>query len=137
MQNVIWEFDTAKFRVVLTVEDCPDDPEGMFADAEADAEIREGIESGRYVWFDATVTVYCQGVEIGSDTLCACCYNSLDEFISGHRDSNPLHRNCSIMRAVKGGNVVVGHYFPSMVACAIAEARKTLASMPRLRGRAA
>lgn len=135
--QVIWEFDTAKFRVVLTVDDCPDAPEGMFGDADADAHIREGIESGRYVWFDATVTVYCQGVKVGSDTLGACCYKSFDEFISSHRDKNPAHRNCSIMRASKGANAVVCHYFPSMVASAIAEARKTIADMPRLRGAAA
>ena len=44
-----------------------------------------------------------------------------------------MNRNCTIMRAARGGNVCIGHYFPSMVHEAISEARKTLASTPKLR----
>jgi hypothetical protein len=35
-----------------------------------------------------------------------------------------MNRNCSIMRAARGGNVCICHYFPGMVAEAINAARK-------------
>jgi len=38
-----------------------------------------------------------------------------------------MNRNCAPMRAARGDNVVVGHYFPQMVRQAIADARRTLA----------
>ena len=57
----------------------------------------------------------------------------LERFWTDHRDSDPMNRNCSIMRAARGGNVVICHYFPDMVRTAVDEARKALANIPYLR----
>lgn len=39
-----------------------------------------------------------------------------------------MNRNCSIMRAANGDNVMIGHYFPDMVREAVRQARAWLAS---------
>jgi hypothetical protein len=51
------------------------------------------------------------------------------EFYTGHRDTDPMNRNCSIMRAARSENVVICHYFPSMVQEAISAARTELARL--------
>ena len=124
----VWSFETAQFRVVLEVEPCEDDP----ADSFEFPEDIEAVRSGRVEWFNAHLVVYrqCDSCddwhELSRDVLCGCSYYSVREFYTSHRDADPLNRNSSIMRAAKGSNVVICHYFPSMVSEAIGEARRRL-----------
>jgi hypothetical protein len=119
--ETIWSFKTEHFRVDYDV--APDDDLDLSWDD--DGATRDGLESGKYVAFVARVVVYCDDIELGADYLGGCIYESAKQFIS-HRDRDPMNRNCSIMRAACGDNAVICHYFPGMVRCAIAEARKAL-----------
>jgi hypothetical protein len=118
----VWEFTTTNTRVVLEVSPCEDDPADHF-DFQEDV---DAVRNGNVDWFDACVRVFVRGVEMGADYLGCCSYDSAAEFLSGHRDANPLNRNCSIMRASRGDNVVICHYFPDMVRQAVHEARREL-----------
>jgi hypothetical protein len=121
--ETVWQFETANFKIALEVTDCQDDP----ADSFEFPEDIEGIRNGSVAWFDARVSVYKNGHRVGVDHLGHCAYKTVEEFYQGHRDRDPMNRNSSIMRATRGDDVVfICHYFPSMVAEAIADARKTL-----------
>lgn len=80
------------------------------------------------VFFDTTVEVVRNGHVIGRDNLGESCYltGEEDTFFSDHRNPDPMYRNCSLMRARYGSKTSICHYFPSMIAEAIADARKTL-----------
>lgn len=122
---ILWQFETAKFGVRLQARPCEDDP----ADSFSFAEDIEAVRSGAVEWFDAVITVYLKAdsenreIELGWDSLCCCAYHSFDEFVAGHRDPDPMNRNCTLYRAKNGQNHVICHYFPSMVSEAIADAR--------------
>ena len=130
----VWSFETANLRVAYDV--APEDDLDLSWDD--DGSTREGLESGKYVAFVARVRVShkATGAELGVDYLRSCIYESAEAFIS-HRDPDPMHRNCSIMRAARGANVCIGHYFPDMVSSAIHEARKQLATLRTMKLRAA
>jgi len=120
-----WQFDTAKYRIIFATA-----PELEPYDGEdIDGSIRDAINNGTFAWFIARVTVVAKetGYVIGADYLGMCCYNSVEEFLTSHRDDDDMNRNCSTMRNKRGSNVVICHYFPSMVLQAIEEARRTLA----------
>ncbi len=120
--DTVWEFETEQFRIALEIT-----PEDMSpADCFEFEEDIEAVLNGSVEWFIASVVVYKNGYEIGRDSLGACAYSTIEEFYTSHRDTDPMNRNCSIMRAKHGKNVSICHYFPSMVAEAIADARKTL-----------
>jgi hypothetical protein len=112
----VWKFETARFRVTLEVE--PDN----YHDEDED------YEPGNDVIFNSAVTVYLNDRVIGSDSLCGSIYDQdhVRDFWTAHRDSNPLNRNCTIMRKIHG-DIIICHYFPSMVREAIKEARQFLA----------
>lgn len=124
-----WEFNTKRFRIALEIEPEDMDPADSF---QFEDDI-EAVRSGAVEWFQARVVVYLDGREVGADSLGGCAYNSVREFYTSHRDSDPLNRNSSIMRAAKGSNVCLCHYFPGMVAEAVRLARLTLCDSPRLR----
>ena len=124
--ETLWEFETDNFLIKLEISpsECPDT---SWMDEEQLAE----YESDNLVFFDSTCTVYGPRREIlGQDHLGESCYYSEEayngEFVKAHRNKNPMNRNCSIMRAKKGGNVSICHYFPDMVRIAVAEARETI-----------
>lgn len=117
-----WMFRTAQFSVELQVFAEDMDP----ADSFEFPEDIEAVRNGDVEWFMARVVVTKNGREIGSDSLGGCAYRTIAEFYEGHRDSDPMNRNSSIMRAERGGNVAICHYFPDMVRVAIADARMTL-----------
>ncbi len=132
--ETVWEFQTANFRVELAVRPEETDPADSF---EFDDDI-EAVRNGTVEWFTAVVTVYGpDGEDLGVDALGCCAYRAVDEFIAGHRDPDAMNRNSSVMRAAKGQNVCICHYFPDMVRQATADARTTLASHRALRLRAA
>lgn len=123
--ETVWQFDTAHFSVKLIVEQ----EDGYRYDGDdEDGEIQRKIDCGEYIAFQSAVIVEKDGEEIAADYLGGSVYDwrTVSEFWTAHRDKNPDNRNCSAMRAARGGNVVICHYFPDMVAQAIAEARKAL-----------
>jgi len=124
--DVVWRFDTENYVVRCQVFPCEDDPADVF---EFEEDIR-AVRDGEVEWFDVVVTVNRKAsdreVELGRDHLGCCSYKTIDEFITGHRDPDPMNRNCSIMRQARGNNVVICEYFPGMVRQAIADARSII-----------
>jgi hypothetical protein len=130
-REALWTFETARFLVEFTAEPEDMDPADSF---QFDDDIAFARQDEPAHWFRAKVAVYLKGesswqdLEIGTDYLSACSYNSSEEFVTGHRDPDASHRNCSLYP----GRIVC-HYFPSMVREAIADARRNLANLPQLR----
>lgn len=122
MYERIWEFKTARFTV--SFEAGPD----YYLDLSWDetGEVREGLESGRYVAFVAKVAVYLDGREIGEDYLGGCIYESPEQF-RDHFGIGPASR--------KSGSLM-GSYFSAMVSQAIKEARLFLAGAPPVKAAA-
>ncbi len=125
----LWSFKTARFSIVCTAEEEWD----VDLSWDETGEVAEKLISGEFVVFCIKVAVYLDGREVATDYLGQCIYADAAEFVTGHRDTDPMSRNCSIMRAAHGGNVCIGHYFPDMVATAISEARQALSNVPYLR----
>jgi hypothetical protein len=131
--KIVWTFDTERFRVVCHFDKCEDDPRDKYGDA-SDENIAL-IKTGQLLWFDATVSVWWKPHDtsgktklftcLGYDSLGQCDYWSVADFIAAHRDSDPMNRNCTIMRKKRGRNLSICHYFPDMVREAIKMARKT------------
>lgn len=115
----MWEFHTRNFTVKAQI--APEDDSPDFDDEET----IEAISRGEIDWFMARVVVLSlYGDELGSDYLGGCAYKDAQEFFSSHRDPDPMNRNSSLMRNARGDNVVICHYFPSMVSEAIKDARR-------------
>lgn len=126
---IVWQFNTRNFNIKLLVADCMEDPAGQFDD-----EQMADIQTGRVAYFDAIVSVgWRDGTELGFDSLGSCAYANVQEFFTSHHDADPMNRNCSVMRAVRGENVVICHYFPDMVRQAIADARKRVGGLTAAR----
>lgn len=126
--ETMWEFETDRFHIVADIQPEEANPADSFDDA---ADI-QAIRDGNVDWFCVRVRVLDRitGNELGGDRLGGCAYTYVREFFTSHRDPDPLNRNCSIMRAARGDNVVICHYFPDMVLAAIREARKYVADWP-------
>jgi hypothetical protein len=130
-----WQFRTKRFRVVLTLER---DHGYQYDGDDEDGETQAKLDSGEFVAFDSRVVVELDGEEIAADSLGGSVYEDgrESEFWTAHRDADPMNRNSSIMRAARGHNCVICHYFPDMVRTAIAEAREHIrsqASLPYVR----
>lgn len=131
----VWEFRTARFTVSLILEH---DRGYRYDGDDEDGETQDALDSGDLVAFNSCVRVELDGETIAENWLHGSVYGAEEvaEFYSAHRDEDPMNRNCSIMRAVRGANVCICHYFPSMVAEACEEARDHVRSMstpPRVR----
>lgn len=126
MGDLLWTFETARFRV--TCEAVPDDEPDL---SWRDEEQVEYDETHGVCYYGMIVRVYCNSREIGNDSLWGCGYSDPREFVTAHRDPDPLNRNSTARPDYPA--VRVGHYFPDMVAEAIRRARETLANPPRLR----
>lgn len=130
----VWQFRTARFAVTLTL---ARDYGYRYDGDDEDGGTQAALDSGELVAFDAKASVLFDGEEIASDYLCGSVYGADDvaDFFTDHRSSDPMNRNCTIMRkAWKGeGNpeakVSICHYFPDMVAAAIEEARTHMAAL--------
>lgn len=127
--DTVWTFETARFTIALELTPCD------YLDLTWDetGETADMIDRGIWEAFDSRVVVYLDGREVGSDSLGQSIYERPSDFWEGHRAADPMDRNCTIMRAARGGNVCIGHYFPDMVREAIADARRTLRNAPELR----
>ena len=134
--ETVWTFKTARFTVALELEEI----HGYQYDGDdEDGETQAKLDSGEYVAFDSAVIVELDGREIGADYLGSSVYAADDvaAFWTAHRDPDAMNRNCSVyrdaMRAKTGHECIICHYFPDMVCSAIAEARRNLADVPRMR----
>lgn len=135
--ETVWTFTAGRFEVSLTI--VPEHGYQYDGD-DPDGETQAKLDSGEYVAFGSIVRVTLDGVTIGEDSLWGSVYASGEEseFWTAHRDPDPMNRNCSVMRGKHpaGPNVVIGHYFPDMVASAVKEARAFLRAAPPVRGKA-
>lgn len=129
MPETMWTFHTRDWTVKAVIAD------SMYADTSFDetGETADKIASGEWRAFDTTVKVYFRGQLIGEDALGESIYADPREFFTAHRDSDPLNRNCSVMRAARGDSSAICHYFPDMVREAIRNARRNIAERPKLR----
>jgi hypothetical protein len=129
MRTIMWSFQTKNLRVTASVET------SAYVDVSFDesGETAAKIDSGEWTVFDTTVVVYYRGTKIGDDSLCQSIYANPAEFFRDHRDPDWTNRNCSRMRAAKGDNVVIGHYFPDMVRIVLREARDNLFQLQAVR----
>lgn len=135
--DAAWSFETARLFIGLYIEPEEMDP----ADSFEFPEDVEAVRSGALDWFAASVRIYLKGEddtycadwrEIGSDYLGGCAYTTVREFYTSHRDPDPMNRNCTAMRAVRGDRTAIAHYFPDMVRQAIDAARVTASRLARL-----
>src|SRR3954471_7149583 len=124
MSEKMFSFRTDRFVVTAYIEPEECSPEDQF-DFQEDI---DAINSGEVEYFCTTVEVRDRltGVVLGSDHLGGSAYNDPEEFFTAYRDRDPMNRNCSVMRAAKGGNVCICHYFPDMIRQACRDARDTL-----------
>jgi hypothetical protein len=125
--GTVWTFKAGRFLVSLELKR---DYSYQYDGDDEDGETQRALDCGEYVAFDSVVTVELDGEEIGRNSLCGSVYVSdgVASFYTDHRCDDPMNRNCSAMRAARGDNVVICHYFPDMVSQAIAEARETIAA---------
>jgi flavin-binding protein dodecin len=130
MSEQIYSFDTASLHVVAYAEPEEMDPADSF---EFDEDI-EAVRNGDVEWFSVKVEVKHNytGALLGFSSLGGCAYKSVDEFTTGHRNPDPMSRNCSVMRDKQGGNVSTCHYFPDMIREACDEARANLRKLRNL-----
>lgn len=59
-----------------------DSPDWDFENEEEKAQLLKRIDRGQVLWFCAKVTASKAGVELGSDYLGGCCYDSIEQFTS-------------------------------------------------------
>jgi len=131
--ELIWNFATPNFTV--RVDALPEEDWDLSWDDTG--EVCSGLISGRYVGFCARAQVIdSDGNVLATDYLGNCIYASLQDFASGHRDPDPLNRNCSLMRQARGQNMIICHYFPDMVRIVCDKARTTLRKHGAIRLRA-
>lgn len=130
--ETVWEFETARFRVVLEIE-----PENCYQYDGDDkgGKIQAKIDDGEYVAFQSAVRVFLDGIEVGADYLGGSVYDArkVSEFWTAHRTSKPRYRNTLKNKA---RNTCIGRYFPGMVSEAIGEARKQIAKLGAVKVRA-
>jgi hypothetical protein len=119
MQDIIWQFRTARFRIVVGWE-WENDPDLSWDET---GETREKLASGEWGNYCFAVKLYCDGIEIAADYLGNSIYADPAEF----RD----HVGLAIKSRADG--CTYGSYFTDMVRNVIAESRKLLSDAPRLR----
>lgn len=128
MSQELWRFDTARFSIRLTAEIDTDADLSWRDEEQATYDDERGVE-----YYVFTVAAYLDGRKLAWDSLGGSGYSDVREFFTEHRSPDPMNRNCSIMRAARGDNVSICHYFPDMVTNVAAEARAALATMPKVR----
>lgn len=116
----LWKFETARFAVIL---DCCDEqhPDLSWADDET----LDKLNMGEWVNVSFRVRVLCDGVEVGADYLSNSIYADVHDFHREHFGIRPKSRDAKAN---------YGSYFTDMVFEAIHAARKTVSSMPAMRG---
>jgi len=93
------ELDKDGFHITLELLPEDSEPDWDFGSEEEKQELLRKIDQGVYLWFVAKVSAWKEGIELGTDYLGGCCYDSVEDFIKP------------------------GDYFDDMVNNAIASAR--------------
>ena len=84
--------DGITFEFVLT-----DEPEYMSIEDSFDGTVDElyrDVENGKYMWFCACLKAYVFGVEVGSDSIGGCMYESLEDFKKTSGYYEDMKENC-------------------------------------------
>lgn len=112
--GTIRKFKTANFTVIVdAIEEISPD-----LSWDEDGSQQEGIESGKYILFCARARVFYNGLELASDYLGNCIYESLTRF-QDHKECAAYTRK---LRA-EGSNAICGSYFSDMVKTVCTDAR--------------
>lgn len=125
--DIMREFKTRNFRIIADA--LPENDLDLSWDDTG--EVRQGLESGKFIAFVARVRVLFHGQELGTAYLGNCIYESLDAFMD--------HRECGKQNAEyerKGESGRCGSYFHDMIREACHEARKELAKLQSVHVRA-
>lgn len=123
IEREFWRFETANIIIRAGVCAEIDDPADHF---EFEEDI-EAVRNDEVDWFCAVVeATNTNSNRLAWDTLGGCAYETAREFFEAHRDRDPMNRNCTAYRAVRGQNATLCHYFPDMVRTVLLEARETL-----------
>ncbi len=128
----VWKFAIGRVSVELEIN------QEQFYQYDGDdenGETQSAIDAGEFVAFHSTVRVYIDNLECAAEGLGGSVYEfgKESEFWTAHRDPDAMNRNCEAMRAARGENVIICHYFPGMVKEAIAAARECLGELETLR----
>lgn len=84
MTELFHETNIDGFTVRFYAEPEDESPRSQFQldDGSDDEELIAKIEDGTYLWFCAKVTASKAGVELATDYLGCCCYDSLESFLT-------------------------------------------------------
>lgn len=112
MQESIWTFKTKRFSVVVGW-DWESDPDLSWDDT---GEVTAKLNSGEYGNYCFCAKIYCDGREVSETYL-----------------GNSIYADPSEFRDHVGAQGKYGSYFKDMIGEVIADARKALCDVPRLR----
>lgn len=116
----MFRFETANFLIRATIE--PDSDLDLSWDKTG--EVREKLSDGEYEAFGTVVTVEHDGLVLGESSLWGSIYADPAEFFKEH---------VGLAAKSRADGRSYGCYFPGMISEAIGEARKTLATMPKVK----
>lgn len=123
-------FHAGRFTVCVdALEDCDFDTAHM--DPETAADMRDGIESGRYIRFTARAYIMFDGLLLAEEFLGGCVYADYSDFMD-HFGIRAKSRKAS---EEAGRPVCYGSSFADMVHAVIEEARATLRKLAAVRVR--
>ena len=86
------------FEIVLSIAPETMEPDWDFETEEERQELFERINNGSLVWFVAKVTASKNGIELASDYLGGCCYESISEFVKDGYYSDMVQNTISEAR---------------------------------------
>jgi hypothetical protein len=127
LRDTLWQFETKHFRVECLIS--PDDDADLSFDETGETQANVASDLWQAFCTEVRVVHKMTGAVLGTDSLCGSIYENPSDFVRDHRDRDPMNRNCSIMRAARGSNVSICHYFPGMVAEAIRAARQNYSDL--------
>lgn len=78
-----YAFEEVRGKYIIRLELLPeyDMPDWDFESEEERQELLRKIDQGVYLWFCAKVSAWIDGVELASDYLGGCCYDSVAQFV--------------------------------------------------------
>lgn len=120
MRNVIRQFNTKNFKVIVTAEPEHDSDLSWGEDGSK----AERLQSGELVEFCAKAAVYFHGHEIATDYLGNCIYESHAAFMD-HKECGKQNKE----RAANGEPGRCGSFFTDMVKSVCRDARIAMAKM--------
>lgn len=105
MYETIHTSTAAGFNIVFSVTHEDHQPDWDFESEEDKQDLLRRIDNGDLVWFVARVQAFKNGIELGTDYLGSCCYDSYMQFVEA------------------------SDYYADMVENAVSEARENIAKL--------